>query len=378
MNLLIDASNIRAGGGKTHLIELLRNSTPQDYGFDKIIVCATKLVLSQIDDRTWLQKISHPLLEGSWVSAWYWRLFQLEKLVKKNNAFLFCPGANQPMFDWPYVTMCQNLLPLEIGEIFRYGFSSVAARLFLLRYFHIRAYQNACGVIFLTQYCHSVFTVRLNKKVNNCAVVPHGLNSAIFGLASRSTARNSKQSFSVLYVSIIDVYKNQDKVVEAVIQLNKEGHDTTLTLLGPAYPPSMRRINKILSANSLQANKIVIKDAVPYNQMAQEYLGHDMFIFASSCETFGMILTESMAMGCPIACSNRSSMSETLGNAGIYFDPMDIEDIKKSIVKLKMDEALRKELSLAAIARSSQFTWPKCSHSTFSFISEIAKKSNFQ
>ncbi|MFM6347228.1 MAG: hypothetical protein ACKPFK_19040, partial [Dolichospermum sp.] len=67
--------------------------------------------------------------------------------------------------------------------------------------------------------------------MNNCAIVPHGLNSAIFGLASRSPARNSKQSFSVLYVSIIDVYKNQDKVVEAVIQLNKEGHDTTLTLL---------------------------------------------------------------------------------------------------------------------------------------------------
>ena len=39
LNLGIDASNIRTGGGLTHLVELLNAATPQEYGINKVIVC---------------------------------------------------------------------------------------------------------------------------------------------------------------------------------------------------------------------------------------------------------------------------------------------------------------------------------------------------
>ena len=38
MILGVDASNVRGGGGLTHLLELLRFAEPGDAGFDRIIV----------------------------------------------------------------------------------------------------------------------------------------------------------------------------------------------------------------------------------------------------------------------------------------------------------------------------------------------------
>ena len=41
MVIVIDATNIRGGGGVTHLVELLRETEPSSFGITKIVVCAT-------------------------------------------------------------------------------------------------------------------------------------------------------------------------------------------------------------------------------------------------------------------------------------------------------------------------------------------------
>ena len=59
----IDASNIRAGGGVTHLLELLRAVDPLVYGFAQVIVWGGKATLGRIEDRPWLVKNHQPLLD---------------------------------------------------------------------------------------------------------------------------------------------------------------------------------------------------------------------------------------------------------------------------------------------------------------------------
>ena len=50
MILGIDASNIRAGGGLTHLVEFLTHARPDDYGFIKVLVWAPGMVLSKLPE----------------------------------------------------------------------------------------------------------------------------------------------------------------------------------------------------------------------------------------------------------------------------------------------------------------------------------------
>ena len=56
----IDASNLRNGGGLTHLIELLAAAEPKSHQIERIVVWACEKTLSTLAERTWLQKEALP------------------------------------------------------------------------------------------------------------------------------------------------------------------------------------------------------------------------------------------------------------------------------------------------------------------------------
>lgn len=366
--LFIDASNIRAGGGLTHLIEILRHATPEVFGIEEVIVAAPDATLRQLEVRPWLVKSHHPRLNKTYFHRLAWQLLDLPKLVKEVKALLFIPGAGKPLFKWPYVTMCRNLLPLDYRELFRFGFSLTTLRLLLLRAIHLHAYRHARGVIFLTGYCHDILPNCFHNEQMHYAVIPHGVNHELF--KALTGHRNTGEPFRLLYISIINTYKHQDKVASAVLRLRDKGLNIKLTLIGPGYGPSLTRLKKIIG---VRTEAVDYKGIVPYTTIAQEYRQHDAFILASTCETFCMILTEAMAMGMPIACSSRSSLPETLGDAGIYFDPENEVSLDSAILQLMESDVFRLELSKKALARAESFNWTRCAEDTFSFIQQMQK-----
>ena len=64
IRIAIDASNIRIGGGVTHLIEILREADPATHGFEKILIWACAATLAKLEDRPWLEKRTDPALEA--------------------------------------------------------------------------------------------------------------------------------------------------------------------------------------------------------------------------------------------------------------------------------------------------------------------------
>ena len=56
----IDATNLRGGGGITHLVELLRIAEPAYSNIERIVVWAGISTLELIEDRPWLDKLSMP------------------------------------------------------------------------------------------------------------------------------------------------------------------------------------------------------------------------------------------------------------------------------------------------------------------------------
>ena len=73
MRLVIDASNIRGGGGVTHLVELLRAANPAVHGFDQVVVWASQATLARLEDRPWLVKRTDPLLESHYLRRALWQ-----------------------------------------------------------------------------------------------------------------------------------------------------------------------------------------------------------------------------------------------------------------------------------------------------------------
>jgi glycosyltransferase involved in cell wall biosynthesis len=149
------------------------------------------------------------------------------------------------------------------------------------------------------------------------SIIPHGLNPRFNQTPKVQRARSDYDEvnpYRVLYVSIIDQYKHQWFVVEAVATLRDEGFPIVLDLVGPAYPAALKRLNQTINCVDAERRWVHYHGAIPFNELHLCYSQADLGLFASSCENMPNILLETMASGLPIACSNRGPMPEVLGN----------------------------------------------------------------
>ena len=91
----------------------------------------------------------------------------------------------------------------------------------------------------------------------------------------------------------------------------------------------------------------------------------NIFIFASSCENMPNTLVEGMAIGLPIACSNRGPMPEILSDGGLYFDPEDDLSISESVEEIILKQNTRERIASKAKQLSKDYSWKICSKNTF-------------
>jgi len=372
----IDASNIRAGGGVTHLVELLRAAAPPLHGFLQVFVWSGKATLDRIEDRPWLVKNHQPQLDRSLLYRVHWQRFKLSDLARAVNcAVLFVPGGSYAGNFNPIITMSRNLLPFECGALRRYGLSLMMLKLMALRLIQSQSFRRADGLIFLTQYAQATVMRVIGTAKGKTTTIPHGIDVR-FNIPPKDQWPVNKYSaarpFRILYVSIIDVYKHQWQVAEAVAQLRNEGFPVALELVGPAYPPALARLKKTLERIDPKEDFIHYAGAVPYAELPVRYAWADLFLFASSCENMPNILLEGMASGLPIASSNRGPMPEILGDTGIYFDPERPEDIARAIRELVESPSLRAQKAAVAFERAKTYSWSRCADETFGFLAAVA------
>ena len=102
-------------------------------------------------------------------------------------------------------------------------------------------------------------------------------------------------------------------------------------------------------------NNIIFTHVVT-NKELQILLSNSLFfVHPSLYEGFGMPIIEAMACGIPVACSNRSSLPEVAGDAALYFDPYNLDEITAAIEKMATDSALRSQLTQKGKERAKQF-----------------------
>lgn len=89
----IDASNLRQGGGRTHLIELLKAANPQIDHFKELHVWGSAATLALLPDAIWLKKVHALMTEGGLIRRTIWQRFVLPRLCTEANCdILFAPG----------------------------------------------------------------------------------------------------------------------------------------------------------------------------------------------------------------------------------------------------------------------------------------------
>ena len=88
----------------------------------------------------------------------------------------------------------------------------------------------------------------------------------------------------------------------------------------------------------------------------------------SYSEGFGLPAIEAMACGAPVLSSDRAALPEVVGDAGVYFDPFDVESISSALIEMVENHALRAQLSSNALIRAGEFTWKRAAQRTLAHL----------
>ena len=371
----IDASNIRHGGGITHLSQLLKYTHLSD---QKVIVWSNKNTLSCIEDKPWLVKRTHKLLEGNLLQRTIWQIFYLRSSLRNNScSILFVLGGTFFTNFKPTVTLHQNLLPFVNKEILRYGISLKLCKFFILRITQFFSFVRSEGIIFLSEYSKKLMKKTLGRKLADNQIIAHGIEPRFTSLPKVQKTIDSYSSdhpFRMVYISSIDYYKHQWNVVEAVSLLRNQGYPVELKLYGVANLGPKKYLDKSIKDFDPEGRFVHYEDEVDFQVIDKVYKSSDLSIFASTCETFGQIVLESMASGLPIACSNKSSMKEIVKDGCIYFNPLEVNEISKALKTLLDSTELRSTVAKKAYMYASNYSWEKTSVETFKFLDHIEKK----
>jgi len=91
-------------------------------------------------------------------------------------------------------------------------------------------------------------------------------------------------------------------------------------------------------------------------EMKALFSGAHALVFPSLFEGFGMPVAEAIIIGCPVACSNTTSLPEIAGPAAVTFDPMNIDEMAGAMLTVATDSGVREKLAAACRERKHLFS----------------------
>jgi glycosyltransferase involved in cell wall biosynthesis len=370
----VDGSRSRSGGAVRHIVGIFEGGDPRSFGIDHVHFWGHEALVEAAPVRPWLTSHLVRATSGSIFRQMLWQRFSLPAEARRLGVqVMFNTDAGSVCPFQPCVTLSQDMLSFEPGEILRYPWPGRArARLTLLRFLQILRLKQSVVAIFLSGHAQRV--IGQLAPTRQSVIIPHGVDEEFLSNTNTTSFAKPSNRVRCLYVSNAAPYKHQWNVVEAVARLRKDfGFDVGLRLVGGGSGPALNRLDATIARHDPERRFVEKREFVGRNEILDELLHADVFVFASSCENLPITLLEAMASGLPIACSNRGPMPEVLKDAGVYFDPEDPETIAAAIRLLIEDLPLRRSLAARARDYARNFTWSRCAESTWSVLASIGE-----
>lgn len=164
----------------------------------------------------------------------------------------------------------------------------------------------------------------------------------------------------LLYVGGLSPHKNIDGLLRAVAALPPSLSPWHLAIVGDVANDTFLTCSHELQAQAREpglAGRVTFTGFVPDEQLAALYRTSTLLVLPSFSEGFGLPVLEAMACGLPVAVSDRFSLPEIVGDAGVLFNPDSTSDITQALSRVLGDAGLRASMRTRGLQRADAYSW---------------------
>ena len=174
--------------------------------------------------------------------------------------------------------------------------------------------------------------------------------------------------------------KGHDTVIRALPLLAQQGHDVVYLIVGDG--PNRTALEQ-LAASVGVADRVLFLGRVKTSDLPLLYSAADLFLMVSrerleqcDVEGFGIVFIEAAACGTPSIGGRAGGVGDAVvdGVTGLLVDPLDVDEVARSIGALLANRDLARQLGDAARHRAvSQFSWSRFGAAVASILDEVVR-----
>jgi glycosyltransferase involved in cell wall biosynthesis len=221
-----------------------------------------------------------------------------------------------------------------------------------------RAVRRRASIIFtVSQFTRSeLLRLTTGPRVDN--IIPTHLGILPEWHSARDRAPLRERPYFVC-VGNIKPYKNLARLLDAFLKIKQHiPHD--LVIAGQSEGLITGESAQFFERVRAAADRVHMTGFVSHDELLS-LVGHAQgLIMPSLYEGFGLPPLEAMAAGVPVAVSRAGSLPEVCGDAALYFDPFNVEEMANRMLEIASDDAVQNRLVALGIERSKIFRWEAC------------------
>lgn len=255
----------------------------------------------------------------------------------------------------PVIVTVHDIIPYVFHQ-----YNSISER-FLYK-FVIKGLRNATYLITDSEHTKKDLMELLHIPEEKIAVIHLGVDVEVF-FSENAKGKKNKQNMQrqeniILYVGSETKRKNLSTLFKAVAEIKKQLPNIQLVKIG--VPEDKKEHEKLQSlAKKLQITENIMWKGYVEN-LVVEYRKATVFVLPSLYEGFGFPIIEAMACGCPVICSNKTSLPELGQDAALYFEGHDYHMLAQQLLQVLTDKKRQKQLREKGIKNVESFRWEKC------------------
>lgn len=280
-------------------------------------------------------------------TGYLWEQFELPRYLKRNGSpLLICFGNVAPIFYRNKISTLHDITFIRYPQTLSKSF------LLLYKYLIPLVLKTSKRILTVSEFSKKEISSYYHIDSDKISVVYNAVAKSFHPLQNGQL----KAENYIVTVSSFKVNKNFFKTYKAFVLAKRQIPGLKFYVIGDLTSTNFQSLQSEI--DEMKGDEDVkLLGRISDEDMIRYYSNAKAFVFASLYEGFGIPVLEAQACGCPVVCSNASSLPEVLGDSALLFNPENEHEISDAIVRVVTDSSFANKLVGAGYKNYIRFSW---------------------